>query len=75
MNSIIYLETCREGYAINQIRETMSVSELIDYLQQFDEDAPVYFRNDNGYTYGGITPAQFSEEWVEEDTEEENDEF
>lgn len=28
---------------------------LIEILQEYDEDSPVYLRNDNGYTYGSIT--------------------
>lgn len=74
MLSIIYLEARREGYEISQIPETMTVGELIDYLSQFDEEAPIYLSHDMGYTYGGITQRQFEEEWVEED-EDEKDEF
>lgn len=70
MKSIIYLNAQREGYAIDQIRETMTARELIDYLSQFDEEAPVYLSHDGGYTYGGITQNSFSEEWVEEDEED-----
>jgi hypothetical protein len=74
MQSIIYLEARREGYGIDQISETMTVGELIGYLSQFDEDAPIYLSHDGGYTYGGITQRRFEEEWVEED-EDEKDEF
>jgi hypothetical protein len=35
--------------------ETMTVRELIERLSEFDEDALVAFRNDNGYTYGSIS--------------------
>lgn len=33
----------------------MTVGELIEILQEYDEDSPIYLRNDNGYTYGSIT--------------------
>lgn len=45
----------------------MTVAELMEYLEQFDEDAEVYLKNDNGYTYGSITTSSFEEEFGEED--------
>lgn len=68
----------RSGYSTDQIGRTMTVSELIDYLSQFDDDMPVYIGNDkwsNGsyYTYGGITWESFDEEEDEEDEEDEDE--
>ena len=64
MNLII--EANREGYAIDQIRRTMTVGELMAMLEQFDEDTPVYLGHDRQsygfYTYGGITEECFSED-------------
>lgn len=64
MNLII--EANREGYAIDQIRRTMTVGELMAMLEQFDEDTPVYLGHDRQsygfYTYGGITEDCFNEE-------------
>ena len=66
----------REGYGIDQIKRTMTVGELIEALEQYDEDTPVYLghdRTDYGwYTYGGIKWQDFNEE--EEEEEEEEDE-
>ena len=67
MNEILYIEGRRNGYAPNQCGRTMTVSELIGYLEQFDEDMPVYLNNDNGYTYGNITESSFE---VQEEEEE-----
>ena len=58
--------TIREGYSIDQIRRTMTVGELIDFLTQYDEDTPVYLSFDNGYTYGGITEERFEEDYGED---------
>ena len=69
----LLLQTCREGYGIDQIRRTMTIGELIDFLGNYDEDTPVYLSFDNGYTYGGITDDHF-EEHYEEDSNEEDDE-
>lgn len=64
MNKLIY-HTVREEYGLDQVRDTMTVRELIEFLGQYDEDTPVYLSFDNGYTYGGIV-----EHWFEEDCEE-----
>lgn len=57
----LFIEGRREAYGTEDIRRTMTVRELIEYLEQFDEDAPVYLNNDGGYTYGSITESSFEE--------------
>ena len=66
---ILTINAHREGYAPEQIASTMTVGELIEFLNNFDEDEKVYLSHDNGYTYGGITASRFEE--VEEETENE----
>lgn len=51
----IYIEGKRNGYGIDQCGQTLTVGELIEILEQYDYDRPVFLRNDNGYTYGSIT--------------------
>lgn len=68
----LLFQTFREGYGIDQIRRTMTVGELIEFLGNYDEDTPVYLSFDNGYTYGGVTEDRF-EEHYEEDNDEEDD--
>ena len=58
---MLFIEGRREGYSTEQIRRTMTVGELIEYLEQFDEGTEVYLSNDNGYTYGSITESSFEE--------------
>lgn len=65
--SALKIETFREGYGIDQVRETMTVGELINFLEDWDEEIPVYLSFDNGYTYGGLTMGMFEE--MEEDEE------
>lgn len=52
-----YLEisTIREGYSPDQCNDTMTVKELRDLLEYFDDDLPVYLSFDRGYTYGSVT--------------------
>ena len=51
---VIIIEAKREGYSIEQAeneREAITVGELMQLLEDFDEDTKVYISNDNGYTY------------------------
>lgn len=67
----ILLETNRSGYTTDQVGRTLTVGELIGMLEDFDEDTPVYFSNDNGYTYGRLDWNSIMD--VEEDEDEEED--
>ena len=58
----LYIEGRRNGYGPDQCGRTMTVGELIEFLQQFDEEMPIYLKNDNGYTYGSITENSFEED-------------
>lgn len=51
----LYINGNRNGYDTTQCGQTLTVGELICILEDFEEDRPVYLRNDNGYTYGSIT--------------------
>lgn len=71
-NEKIIINTRRDGYNTDQIDETMTVGELIEFLSDFDENIPVYFGNDRRsygwYTYGAIY--QHDIELILEDEEE-----
>ena len=59
MKNNLILNTKRQGYGTDQCGETLTVGELIELLQYYDEDMKVYFGNDYRgsywYTYGSIT--------------------
>ena len=63
----LILKTSRTGYSANQCGSTLTVEELIDYISQWDGDTPVFFSNDNGYTYGAIHFDDIDEEDDEDD--------
>lgn len=69
MRRLIY-STFREGYGVDQVRETMTVGELIAFLEDYDENTPIYLSFDNGYTYGGITEGRFEEDYGEDGEDE-----
>lgn len=60
--NVLFIDGRRNGYAPDQCGRTMTVGELIDYLSQFDEESPVYLKNDGGYTYGNIDYQSFQED-------------
>ena len=62
----IFIEGRRDGYTPSQCYETLTVRELIEELEQYDDDMPVYLKNDNGYTYGSIYYDSIEERSIEE---------
>lgn len=45
----------RNGYGFDKVNKTMTVGDLIYFLEGYPEDTPVYISNDRGYAYGGIS--------------------
>ena len=66
------IETHRDGYSVDQCYKTITARQLIDYLEEnCDNDTPIYFSNDNGYTYGHISLNDIDfDEFDDEDDEE-----
>lgn len=73
MKQVLYINASRDGYAIDQIRRTMTVGELVEYLGQFSEDTTVYLKHDGGYTYGGITFNSFEDDEVDDGAEDDDE--
>jgi len=69
----IFIEGKRNGYAPDQCGKTITAGELIRFLEDYDEDTPVYLKNDNGYTYGNITERSIEWQEAEEDEVEEDE--
>ena len=54
MARALVFEALREGYGIDQIQNPMTVGELREFLEDFDDDTLFILSHDNGYTYGSI---------------------
>ena len=52
----IFIEAQRNGYTPKQCGKTLTVGKLRKILAQYDSTTPVYISNDEGYTYGSISP-------------------
>lgn len=55
----IIIKSHRDGYTIDQVGNTMTVGQLIEYLQHFHEDDKLYVSHDKGYMYSGIHEDDF----------------
>ena len=73
---MVYLtiEGRRDGYTPSQIDRTMTVGELIAYLENYGYNTPVILTNDNGYTFGSITEDSFQDDIFDDEDEDEEDE-
>lgn len=74
MKTYLFFNTNRTGYAPSQVmdyRGTMTVRELRELLEDYDDDTPVMYKNDNGYTFGEIA---FCDIELEDDSEYEDGE-
>lgn len=58
---ILMIDGNRNAYEPDQIDYTMTVGELREFLERYNDDTPVMLRNDNGYTYGSIGEYDFHE--------------
>ena len=63
------IEAHREGYSLQQCGCTLTAGELIEILDRYPEDTPVYISNDNGYTYGPIRANDIDEKETDDDDE------
>ena len=61
MKKVVFLESKRDAYLPKDCYHTVTVQELIDHLSDMDPDALVYFRHDNGYSYGAINDCRIRE--------------
>lgn len=52
-NAIIF-DVRREGYGIDQIKKPLTVAELKNILDDFDDDTLVIVSHDNDYTFGTL---------------------
>lgn len=67
----LIIQTRRENYGKEDVK-TMTVGELKEFLDQFDEDMPVVLSFDNGYTFGGVREQMFEEDF---DMPEEDEDY
>ena len=70
--NVIVIEVERLDYSIEQVldnRTTMSVKELKQFLNRYDDDdeSPVVFSHDNGYTYGPLRESNIDSAYLNDE--------
>ena len=55
----IIIKSHRDGYRISQVENTMTVGQLISYLQNFNENDKLYVSHDGGFMYSGVYEEDF----------------
>ena len=50
----LIINTSRDAYSVKDILNTMTVGDLKAFLEDLEDDTPIYLSFDNGYTYGAI---------------------
>ena len=72
---VLTIDGRRTGYSVEQIlkyTKTLTVGQLKELLNGYDDDMPIMLKNDNGYTYGEIEHSSFDMKSVKIDDEEED---
>lgn len=60
---MVIINAIRDTYSAEESAlQSMTVKELINCLEQFDEDDKVVLSHDNGYTYGYLGYRRIDEE-------------
>lgn len=67
----IFINAHNNGYNPEQCGNTITVGELKDILENYEEDTKIYLKFNNGYTYGSVHGYQFEDDFEDEDEEEE----
>ena len=67
MRTALFIEGRRNGYTPAQCPSTITVGELRELLEDYDDDLPIFLCNDNGYTYGNITEYSITEDDYDRD--------
>ena len=73
MKDVLMFKTGRDGYDTEQCGETLTVGELIEILSEYDENTEIFYKNDNGYTYGYLAEGRIRLEEIEEEEDEEDE--
>ena len=66
MRKALVFEAERTGYGIDQIGRPMTVGELREFLEDYDDDTLFILSHDNGYTFGSIRDDEASD-WSEDE--------
>lgn len=65
----LIIVTSRDAYSIRDIHNTMTVYDLKAFLEDLEDDTPIYLSFDGGYTYGALRDNRMDIEYGDEEEE------
>lgn len=67
---VLVIQAQNTEYSALKVENTLTVAELREFLEDFDDDMPVVLSFDGGYTYGPVRPWDINSEYFGEDEDE-----
>ena len=59
----------KDAYSTNDVYGTMTVGDLKAFLEDLEDDTPIYLSFDRGYTYGALKESRIDIEYGDEEEE------
>ena len=59
----------KDSYSTDDIYNTMTVGDLKSFLEDLEDDTPIYLSFDNGYTYGALRDDRMDIEYGDDEEE------
>ena len=59
----------KDAYSTRDVYGTMTVGDLKAFLEDFEDDTPIYLSFDRGYTYGALKENRMDIEYGDEEEE------
>ena len=65
----LIINTSRDAYSTRDVYGTMTVGDLKAFLEDVEDDTPIYLSFDNGYTYGALKDNRMDIEYGDDEEE------
>lgn len=62
----LIINASRDAYSTKDIISTMTIGDLKEFLEDFEDDSPIYISFDRGYTFGALKKYNFDIEYGED---------
>lgn len=63
----LIINTSRDAYSTSDVYGTMTVGDLKAFLEDLEDDTPIYLSFDSGYTYGALKENRMEIEYEDEE--------
>ena len=63
----LIISTSRDAYSTGDVYGTMTVGDLKAFLEDLEDDTPIYLSFDRGYTYGALKENRMEIEYEDDE--------